>query len=217
MADPLSQAWAALDIANLRDSLDRYSAMVTGVVHRYGTAAAALAAHYYEAERAAAGIPGSFRVKPARPAGLDQVTEAVHWATKGLWTSHLTEEDIASARSLTEGLAEKYALDAGRITVIHAVHADRKATGWARVTEPGACSFCLLLAIRGAVYRSERSAGFDSHDHCHCHVQPIFGAAYEPSAEVRRAEAIYRGVRTTPGGPKAVRNAFRAALAADQK
>jgi hypothetical protein len=65
-----------------------------------------------------------------------------------------------------------------------ATSSDRKAKGWARIPEPGACSSALMLATRGAVYRSEKGGDFKSHDNCRCHVEPVF-TAYEPSAQVR--------------------------------
>lgn len=46
-------------------------------------------------------------------------------------------------------------------------------TAYRRVPEPGACPFCLVLATRGAVYRSEVTAGNSlNRYHPHCHCQP---------------------------------------------
>ncbi len=41
---------------------------------------------------------------------------------------------------------------------------------WRRVPEAGACDFCLMLATRGAVYRTAQTAGDgnDYHRHCRC-------------------------------------------------
>lgn len=44
---------------------------------------------------------------------------------------------------------------------------------WRRVPEAGACDFCLMLATRGAVYASDRTAGASKryHRHCSCHAE----------------------------------------------
>lgn len=44
---------------------------------------------------------------------------------------------------------------------------------WRRVPEAGACDFCLMLATRGAVYKSDRTAGASKryHRHCSCHAE----------------------------------------------
>lgn len=52
--------------------------------------------------------------------------------------------------------------------------ADERCIGWRRVTRPGACGFCLMLADRGAVYR-ESTAAFPAHSNCDCAAEPVFG------------------------------------------
>lgn len=45
----------------------------------------------------------------------------------------------------------------------------RDGTAFARVPEPGACSFCLMLASRGAVYTAKTVGAVNKfHDHCRC-------------------------------------------------
>jgi hypothetical protein len=84
-------------------------------------------------------------------------------------------------------------LDLGRDSIIDSVHKDTQAEAWARVTEPKPCAFCALLATRGAVYKSEKSAEFEAHDHCRCHAQPVFtGVPFEASAQIREFQAFYR-------------------------
>lgn len=213
LTNPLSAAWLSLlDVNDLEASLPRFIIGVQAIVQRYGAGSAALAAAYYEAERKSAGVPGNFTVSPASPANDAAIEQGVRWATKGLWSE---EPDTEAAQTLVRGVAEKGVLDAGRSTIIDAVSADRKAKAWARVVEPGACSFCLLLATRGEVYRSEKSAGFEAHDHCRCHVEPVFNA-YEPTAEIRRAQALYQQVKQHARGPVAVRRAFRQAIENDR-
>jgi len=134
-----------------------------------------------------------------------------------------TETEVVDDPRLprVEAAAGKMVADVGRNELIEAIEADRQARGWARVTRPGACAFCLMLATRGAVYKDEGAAGRDSnvkfvgagsykfHDHCRCTIQPLFGAIYEPPEHIREAKRLYR--ESTKGeGDKL--NAFRRAL-----
>jgi len=117
---------------------------------------------------------------------------------------------IADAKARLAASSERLVLDTGRNTVIDSAQRDPKAKGWARIPEPGACSFCLMLATRGAVYRSESTADFKSHDNCRCHVEPVF-TAYEPSAAVRQAQALWASSTRGKSG-NAARIAFRQAV-----
>lgn len=209
MSQQMPLLWPLIDETNLSESLPKYSLAVTALVHRYGQASAALAASYYDAERSAAAVPGHFSPPLATPADFETVSKGVSWATKGLWGA---EPDTETAQKLTTSTAERYVLNAGRQTIIGGANADRKSHGWARTVEPGACAFCLLLATRGAVYRTEQSAEFPAHDDCHCHAQPVFDVFYEPSAEVRRAQQIYKQAKSTAKGPTATRRQFRKLL-----
>jgi hypothetical protein len=201
----VSAAWSALlHVGALKLTLPRLSVAVAALVHQYGRASAALAVHYYEERRLEAGVTGKFTPVPADPASADAVDEAVRWATRDLWSR---QPDVTAARRSVQAVSEKLALDTGRDTVIGAVHADRKARGWARVTEPGACYFCAMLATRGMAYRSEKTADFRSHDHCRCHAEPVF-TAYEPSAQIREWQALWHGSTRGHSGKAAIK-AFR--------
>jgi hypothetical protein len=109
--------------------------------------------------------------------------------------------------------AAQLVLDQGRDTIIENALRDPKAKGWVRVTEPGACSFCLMLAIRGGMgvlYKAENTADFKAHDNCRCHAEPVFNA-YEPSHVLRQAQAVW--VKSTKGlSGNDARIAFRQAV-----
>ncbi|MBQ1164587.1 hypothetical protein KBZ21_42170, partial [Streptomyces sp. A73] len=69
---------------------------------------------------------------------------------------------------------------------------DRQATGWARTAALGACAFCKMLAVRGAVYERD-TANVRAHDGCHCGVVPIFrGQTFELSDKAREWERLYQ-------------------------
>lgn len=205
VAPPVDAAWQQLDVSNLKDSLPTFILQMQAVAHRYGMASSALTANAYTDARRTAGIPGKFTVKPGELPDHAAVEKSIRWATRGLWSE---TPDVETARTNVAGVMDRLVLDVGRDTLTGAVQADRKAKGWARVPEPGCCSFCALLATRGAVYRSQQTASFLSHDHCRCVPEPIFNE-YEPTAQIRQWQSLYQQAKRTAKGPKATRLAFR--------
>lgn len=213
LAAQVDTAFAALDVSSLKGSLPELVKAIAALVQQFGRSSATTAARFYAAERKAAGVPGKFTVRPAPPVKVDAVNEGVRWATRGLWSEN---PDIESARSLVGGVAERAVLDTGRTTLLDAVRSDRKAIGWARVAEPGCCAFCALLTTRGMTYRSEHSAQFQSHNNCRCHVEPVFNQ-YEPSAQVRGWQSLYRDSTKDAHGTAATVAAFRKAFDAQSQ
>lgn len=219
----MAAAWVLLDPADLAGSLPKFLVAVQAIVSQFGRASASGAMSYYLSERAAAGVTGRPSLPLAPDASPEQIAATVGWALKDVLhpatevttpapvaEGALNEIEQASLAKL-DAAVEKLVLDQGRQTIIDATNKDKAAKGWARVTEPGACSFCLLLATRGAVYKTEDSASFQSHDHCQCHAEPLFGMSYEPTAQVRAAQAIYKDVTKGRSGNDA-RVAFRQAM-----
>lgn len=205
LAASLRGVVANAPIGDLRRAVPGIAAVVAALVRRYSAGSVAFAVRHYLAERAAAGVAGRFTPLPAPPVPLRQIGATVDWATQPLWSR---EPDLAAAeRNIIAG-AEKLVMDAARDTVIGNVRRDPKAVGWARVTEASPCSFCAMLATRGAVYKSQRTADFKSHDHCRCQATPTFGP-YELSPQAAEALDLYRSL--PHGSPKAMRAAFRTA------
>lgn len=90
-----------------------------------------------------------------------------------------------------------------------------RVTRWARVTtSPEPCAFCVMLASRGAVYKSEAGAkGFNSHqyhDNCHCIVVPVFGS----NVATEQSDAYYELWQQATSGysGREALNAFRSKL-----
>ena len=77
--------------------------------------------------------------------------------------------------------AMRHTLNGGRRVIRGQVLDDGSAWGWARVTDADPCEFCKMLASRGPVYKSARSAGrvdlHRYHDGCGCNVVPLFKSA----------------------------------------
>lgn len=204
---PLRAAWSLWDPSALRESVPVFRDAVDAVTQHYGRAAAAQSLQHYRAVRADAGVSAPLSAPPVAdvPAGfIDQaVVEALSAA----------EADIQKAIADLDASAEQLVLDQGRRQALTAVRADRFAKGWARVTNPGACSFCLMLAVRagkGFLYTSVRSANFRAHPNCRCTAEPVFGQ-YEPTATVREAMKTWDEATAGRSGHDA-RVAFRQAI-----
>ncbi len=142
---------------------------VPALVSEYGDVAASVAADWYDELRASEGVSGSFRapLAPSMPAA--QVTDRLGYATRAsgpLWLG-----DSATLTGFLSLMTNEYALQPGRDTVMQAAHKDKAA--YARIPEPGACKFCLMLASRGFVY-SKSTAGSTKkfHGKCRCNVLP---------------------------------------------
>ena len=82
-------------------------------------------------------------------------------------------------------LADKEVARGFRDSMLGNLRIDEEAIGWSRVARPGACKFCVMLAGKGSVYRSESTAIFAAHKNCHCIARPEFrGGEYGPEADV---------------------------------
>jgi hypothetical protein len=217
---PIDAAWSLLD-PNDPSTMTDFLVAVQSVVSKYGLISGVRAASFYTSMRQASGIPGSYIVKSA-PVVADKVDASTRWAVSGLWqpseTGIVGAPDVEALQGKAKGPAltnlqavtEKNVLDIGRNTILDAIKSDRKARGWAREVGPGACSFCAMLATRGAVYKSEETASFEAHDHCHCIAVPTF-TAYEPTAQVREWQQLYKESTKGVRGSANMRNAFRQA------
>jgi hypothetical protein len=216
----LRQAWPLLDLHDLKATMPQFMAAVRAIVQRYGQASAAGALDYYRAERVAAKVPGRPTLKLA-PTPADSVIEsAVGWATSDLY-GPVTPEAETNALARLDGAVQKLVQDQGRDTIIDNVKQDKNAKGWVRITKPGACSFCVMLALRGGagfLYTSKQSGNFRAHTPdgkhggglCQCTVAPVF-TAYEPSAHMREMQKLWADSTKGRSGNDA-RNAFRQAV-----
>jgi len=152
----------------------------------YGDMAATVAADWFEELRAAEGVTGSFRAPLAPSVPLEQVNARLGYATRAsgpLWLG-----DSATLTTFLAMMTNEYALQPGRDTVMAAAHKDNAA--YARVPEPGACKFCLMLASRGFVYSKATAGGTKKfHGKCRCNAVPVWDETkarvqygYDPNA-----------------------------------
>lgn len=191
-------AWQALlDPRDLKGSTPRLVAAVEAIVAHFARASATAALTDYRNQRRAAGVLGRPTLPMPTLPTHDDVAGLVNRSLSPLY-GPVTPDLEANVRDALASEVEQMVLDQSRAAIIGATQADPAARAWARVTEPGACSFCRLLATRGAVYRSESTANFRAHTvqpngsggTCRCHVEPVFGP-YEPTAQARIDKAAY--------------------------
>lgn len=169
------------DVASARDAAKR---IMASQVAEYDRRAASLAAAWYDAQARESG------------AKLDRAVTAVPYTERDVdalarYQAGKLDGDIPDADEFARMCGEFAANDAMKSvnrTVLRNVKRDReKGAKFARVTSGrNTCPFCLMLAGRGAVYHSRKTAGqFDHwHRHCTCKIVPSFsGDKYEVLVE----------------------------------
>lgn len=223
--------------SRLQPSVPVWIDAVRQLTAEYGQASAALAADFYDTQRTAAGVPGRFSVPVTDSPPDDQVDNSLRWATKDLWPRDAAdprtmlaqqatlEARLDAAEAKAEQAVQRLVADQGRDTVRQAVQGDRYAVAYARAAALGGCSFCKLMASRGAVYKNAQAAGGDAnslfsgdasvvkfHNDCHCTIVPVFrGQRFELSPHAAEWDRIYQ--EFAAGHPGDQLRLFRQALA----
>lgn len=82
------------------------------------------------------------------------------------------------ARNTFSGASARFVLNGARNTITAAVANDPDATGWERLIEPDACSYCAVQAAKGPFKPGNR--GFRAHDNCTCLAVPVFRGTSMP-------------------------------------
>lgn len=164
---------ARVDLAALFAEIDDVAAtralladVLPDLADVYGSAAASIAADWYDDVRDEEEISGRFRALAAALPDRGRTDALAAWAAS-------TATDIISAQTLAQGGLQRIIANAGRDTVTGSSIADPRARGWQRAGSGHNCAFCNMLIGRGAVY-SERSVSFAAHDHCNCVAVPAW-------------------------------------------
>lgn len=145
--------------------------ILPALIQTYGSAAATLAANWYDEQRRKHEATGRFEAVPAE-LGTTGAEALAGWGVAPLFSA---TPDWQAAQTLIAGGLQRRIANAARDTVTRSSVRDHSTVGWQRMGA-GACAFCLMLIDRGAVY-SEATADFASHDHCNCQAVPIFKGA----------------------------------------
>lgn len=150
------------------------------MVQRGYQQSAELAASYYGAQRAVALGPARYSTLVADALADEAVVTSLR-VVGANYLKTATGRGVAVGRAFelaqtnVAGASSRHVQAGGRDTLMANVRADRRAQGWERVTSGNACDFCEMLAGRGAVYKEESTADFETHDHCSCTAEPVFG------------------------------------------
>jgi hypothetical protein len=148
----------------------RRLALLDGVpelIGYYSEGSAALAADFYEEERELAEVRSRFTAEAVVEDRTVKIRRSIAWAASPWFDDSGDSVDARLAEVVQLETARPY-----RDTITTNRSNDPDAVGWRRVTA-GGCSFCRMLADRGAVYKSD-TARFASHTNCHCVAQPVF-------------------------------------------
>jgi len=195
----LASWWRGLDVSDARAAVAALEAVVPTLVAVYGDAAASVAADWYDLLRESAGAPGAYRAVLAEPAPATQVRASARWAAGPLFAA---DPDPDHALGLLSGSVQRLVQQAGRRTMFRNGASDPASPRWARVPHGiSPCAFCRMLASRGAVYLSARTAGrFDQwHDDCNCQPEPVW-SGQEPSYDADALYEQYLVARAQAGG-----------------
>ncbi len=177
MQREFSGIWKRLNLKDPTVLRDPLAAVLAEIADKYGTAAATLAADFYDDMRESVVLTGPrFTPKLAELPTVERFKSLAGWGISPLFGA---EPDHAQALSNLGGGLQLVVGDAYRETIMGSSVDDPAARGWQRVADAGACGFCLMLEGRGTTY-TEAGSDFASHDHCGCTAEPAFEGEPRP-------------------------------------
>lgn len=195
-------------------------AVLEPVVQQARAESAALAAEtYMEARREAGVLDAGFVPDPAPVLDLSRLRSSLDVSgpvsfKKAIAAGKTEAQAVDVAAVRLAGSGSYLAQEGGRKVMETTIARDERATGWSRVTDDDPCAWCAMLASRGPVYKTARTAGDPRaggqryHDLCACQAWPAFTLDEEFVGIARQLyEDWLRETRGT-GGKDAV-NAFR--------
>lgn len=145
---------AELSYADQRELLE---APFLAITQTYGEQAAYAAADYLFQQRSLdESLAGLEYPEVASPVDFEQAKSGYRYAT---WLKEYSEDPVERdvAKDKLMGVLQRLVAAPARRTVEMGVA--RAGTRYARLPEPGACDFCLMLASRGAVYSAKTVVG----------------------------------------------------------
>ena len=180
--------------ASVAECREYAKSVMSGVVQVYDSAAASLAAEWYDKRAADSGarLPAAITAATYNPESVDET--ARYQAKK------LANGDLRGFAEYCGELGRNDVLRSLNETIMRNAARDRKkGMRFARVpTGAETCTYCLMLASRGAVYHSRKTAGEFRHFHRRCDCKVVPGFEDDKDAE------LVEGVR-----PKELRELWR--------
>lgn len=168
---------ARLDPAGPDAVRDVLNEVLPALAVKYGDAAGAVAAEWFEATYDLEGvvIPDTLE--------LGEVAASARWAVGDLYAGGT----LGTVYTRAEGALLRHALYSSRDTI--EASATRNRIGYARVLRgPTNCAFCVMAAGRGATYTSERAAG------------RVVGRGKDPLAATTKNRKLAKGIKTRGQG-----------------
>lgn len=151
----LADFYRTLDLSNPEQVRDELLEVAPALAQTYAPVSVQMGLEWYEQMAVAAGASAAYRA--VMPPDLD-LTEAVQ-ASVRYAAGHLFNGDPQKTLDVLDVKMDKFIKEPARQTVIYNAEYEENAW-WARVpTGEETCSFCMVLASRGAAYHSKRSAG----------------------------------------------------------
>lgn len=177
----LTAVWKTLMKSSNLDDYAAYMKVMASVIASGRATSAQVAAAYYDTHRELLGIDEPYSAILADAAPLAQIETSL-LVTGPVRVKLLlgNGDDFMSAMNkalrASAGSTTRLVADGGRATIRDNVQSDGHSVGWQRIADGDPCAFCEMLAGRGAVYKSESTAGGDDpyHDHCLCTVEPVY-------------------------------------------
>jgi hypothetical protein len=211
------QVWeAGFDLSDIDRSWRRMEPAMVAVTSDYRRQSANVASGYFQAFRTAEDAPGGFRPRLAVPPSREVLRYSLGYygmvVPNQLYRSGRTDVARQAAVQLVGGVS-RHVNDGGRHTVLENVGQDRQARGWQRITAGRPCSFCAMIAARGAVFSAD-TATFQAHDHCQCTAEPVYGRDDSRPEQARQWSQLWNESTRGVSGARAQRNAFRRAYEA---
>ena len=164
--------------ASVAECREYAKSVMSGVVQVYDSAAASLAAEWYDKQAADSGarLPAAITATTYSPESVDET--ARYQAKK------LAEGDPRGFAEYCGELGRNDVLRSLNETIMRNAARDRKrGVRFARVpTGAETCTYCLMLASRGAVYHSRKTAGEFRHFHRRCDCKVVPGFEDDPDA-----------------------------------
>lgn len=221
MARQVLRVWRDLmNPAKVDESWPAVRAALMPIVEQAREQSAVLARAAYMDARQDAGVPddgfdppGPLKLAIDRLESALDVTGPVEFK-KAIAAGKTPQQAMDAAAVRMVGSTQYLALEGGRSVMKQSIENDERATGWSRVTDNDPCAWCAMLASRGPVYKTAKTAGDPRqggnsyHDHCGCQAWPAF-TLDEPFVGI--ANSLYDDwLRVTRGtGGKDAVNAFR--------
>lgn len=201
----LEALFAGMDLSDPEHVAGVLSDAVPALVREYGNLAAAVADDWYEEARIAAGAPGTYRAQLSDGADPAAVLGSTKTGLSGLF-----EGDGAKSLAFLSAAMQRHISYSTRDTIRRNVATDPARPRYARVPSGAkTCAWCEMLASRGFVYVTKKTAGQDPsdfHDDCDCQIVADFDAenahidGYDPDAMYERyREASMASDGTTKG------------------